>query len=139
MKITFKLYASLTDYLPPDKRRSNQMRAGGGGRRTTIARSSSPLAADEDGAPGADQRRLRAARAARHAHAGRRRRAGHLAAHRRAAEAHVPAHVPEAFTREYGCTTADWLRALPGAVGGTPALDLPAPGQARFALSAAAR
>ena len=25
MQITFKLYASLTDYLPADKRRSNQM------------------------------------------------------------------------------------------------------------------
>lgn len=25
MQITFKLYASLTDYLPPEQRRSNQM------------------------------------------------------------------------------------------------------------------
>ena len=25
MQITFKLYASLTDYLPPDKRRGNEM------------------------------------------------------------------------------------------------------------------
>jgi sulfur carrier protein ThiS len=26
MQITFKLYASLTDYLPPDQRRHNEMR-----------------------------------------------------------------------------------------------------------------
>lgn len=45
-----------------------------------------------------------------------------------------PRDVSPAFTREMGCTTADWLRTLPAAVG-VHALDLPAPGQARVRLS----
>lgn len=43
--------------------------------------------------------------------------------------------VPAAFEREQGCTETEWLRWLPGAVGG-PALERPAPGRARVAVGA---
>jgi hypothetical protein len=44
-----------------------------------------------------------------------------------------PPGVPEAFVREQGCTETEWLRALPGAVGGH-ALQRTSPGQARVAI-----
>ncbi len=45
----------------------------------------------------------------------------------------TPAEVPRQFEREYGCTEADWLRWLPGAVRDCP-LELPQPGQAQIGL-----
>ena len=53
-----------------------------------------------------------------------------------------PADVPTSFTREYGCTLAEWLRDLPRAVGRAPCVrptsheavvTLPAGGQLRLA------
>jgi hypothetical protein len=45
-----------------------------------------------------------------------------------------PRDVPEAFSREQGCTEADWMRDLPGAVKGRP-LELSPPGTAVVQLS----
>lgn len=44
------------------------------------------------------------------------------------------AEPPAEFEREHGCTEAEWLRCLPGAVG-PHTLTLPAPGKARVALA----
>jgi hypothetical protein len=44
-----------------------------------------------------------------------------------------PKDVPEAFTRDYGCTEADWLRALPEATA-RHALQPAAPGAATVRL-----
>lgn len=41
--------------------------------------------------------------------------------------------IPTEFEREHGCTEAEWLRCLPGAVG-RHALTLPGPGRAVVAL-----
>lgn len=45
-----------------------------------------------------------------------------------------PRDVSPAFTREMGCTPADWLRTLPGAVG-VHVLSRPAPDQALVHLA----
>jgi hypothetical protein len=45
----------------------------------------------------------------------------------------VQASCPAEFTREYGCTEAEWLGWLPGAVRDCP-LERPAPGLARVAI-----
>lgn len=47
-----------------------------------------------------------------------------------------PAHPPE-FSREHGCTEAEWLAWLPAAVNGRP-WQQPAPGQARVPLAGGA-
>jgi ribosomal protein S18 acetylase RimI-like enzyme len=60
---------------------------------------------------------LRGARGPRHAHAGRRRRAGDLAADR--GRLMFPRDVAGQFSREHGCTPAEWQRDLPGAVAAT--------------------
>lgn len=49
----------------------------------------------------------------------------------------MQANYPPRFEREHGCTEAEWLRWLPGAVG-PHALDLPAPGRARVVIGAGA-
>jgi hypothetical protein len=46
--------------------------------------------------------------------------------------------VPSAFEREHGCTEADWLRDLPGAVG-RHVLELPGPGAAEVLLQGGGR
>jgi hypothetical protein len=46
-----------------------------------------------------------------------------------------PRDVPETFSREQGCTEADWTRDLPGAVKGRPLELLTAPGSAVVQLS----
>ena len=45
----------------------------------------------------------------------------------------MQASYPPQFQREYGCTEADWLRWLPGAVGGHR-LEIPARGRAQVAI-----
>jgi len=45
----------------------------------------------------------------------------------------VAPEIPAAFEREQGCTEAEWLRCLPGAVG-VHTLALPGPGQAVVTL-----
>jgi len=47
----------------------------------------------------------------------------------------VHSHYLAEFTREYGCTEAEWLGWLPGAVR-THRLERPGPGQARVAVDA---
>lgn len=46
--------------------------------------------------------------------------------------------VPSTFEREHGCTEADWLRDLPGAVG-RHVLELPGPGAAEVLLEGGGR
>lgn len=45
----------------------------------------------------------------------------------------MQATYPAEFTREHGCTEAEWLKALPGAVG-PHALDPAGPGQAKVSI-----
>jgi hypothetical protein len=46
----------------------------------------------------------------------------------------APAPVPERFSREQGCTAAEWERDLPGAVG-SHHVESPVPGQALVQLA----
>ena len=49
----------------------------------------------------------------------------------------MPSDFPIEFSREYGCTEAEWLGWLPGAVR-AHALTRPAPGQAQVAIGSGA-
>jgi hypothetical protein len=134
MLITFKLYASLTDYLPVDRRNGNAMPLDLPTRRhrgQTVARFALPMKLVHlvliNGVyvpPGR----------ARHPAAGRRRDAGHLAAHRRRLSALTmfPPGVAMAFEREYGCTEPNGCATCPR--GSTAGPGAGAPSRARVTL-----